>query len=136
MNQLTQPAFTGFFRATEDASPCSIAAALQLQLVQPCEDSDYLHIRKRGKLPVSAAIAMGLIDEEAAAAIATHPNVLRGSRGYITLPEVSPAPRGPLGDLEGTPVGAVVIALQKFMSTRGDDDAATFGRALAAALKA
>jgi hypothetical protein len=130
------PGFTGFFKSADSGSQpyCSVEAALKLGLVQPDEDPEYLYTRNHGKLPYSAAIAMGLIDKEAAAVIKAHPNVKRSPRAVIEY--ITPvAPRGPRAEYEGTPAGAVTVALQRFVSTRSNEDAAGFAAALAAALK-
>ena len=138
MNNQTTPDFTGFFR-TSDANSrpdfCSIDAALKLGRVQPHEDAECLHHHKHGKLPYSAAIAMGLIDKEAAKTIKAHTNVLRAPRAFI-LPTEATIAGGPMGPHEGTPAGAVAAALQKFVSTRSDEDAAGFAKALEVALAA
>jgi hypothetical protein len=131
------PAFAGFFKAADSGLQpyCSVAAALKLGLVQPDEDPEYLYTRNHGKLPYSAAITMGLIDSEAAAAIKAHDNVHRLPRGVIAY--VAPAaPTSPMGHYEGTRAGAVAAALQKFVRTRSDEDAAVFAKALEAALEA
>lgn len=133
-NPTNQPApFAGFFGA-EGSQPCSIEAALSLGLCQPHEDPECLYTRAHGKVPYSAAHTMGLVDQAAIAAIQQHPNVFRLPR--VTISEAATAPhRGRLGEHEGTPAGAVTAALQRFISTRSDEDAAGFAKALEAALK-
>jgi hypothetical protein len=128
--------FAAFFKAKDSGSQpyCSVEAALKLGLVQPHEDPECLHTRSHGKLPYSAAISMGIIDKQAAEVIKAHPNVHRLPRGVIEYTAPA-APRGPLSDHEGTPVGAVAAALQRFVSTRSDADAAGFAKALEGALR-
>lgn len=133
MNPMNQPApFAGFFR-TDNGQHCSIDAALRLGLVQPHEDADQMHTRSQGRIPYAAALSMGLIDKEAEAIVRAHPNVKRTPRGTISQPPA--APRGPLGELEGTLTGAVALALRQYVTTRSDEDLATFAGALRAALE-
>jgi hypothetical protein len=132
-NTTTQPAFPGFFRASDSSQPCSIEAALRMSFVQPDEDPACLFIPGRGKLPYTAAVSMGLIDKVAAAAIKAHDNVNRMTRGVIEYIPPAP-PKGPMADHEGTPAGAVAAALQSFVASRSDEDLAGFARALEVAL--
>jgi hypothetical protein len=139
MTKSTQPqspaAITGFFNTEQGSQPyCSIAAALQLNMVLPDEDGISMYIPRRGsKIPFAVAVSMGIVDEAAVEAIRQHPSVHRKPRGSIE--HVPPAaPRGPLAATEGTLSGAAAAALVKYVSTRSEDDAASFAAALQAAL--
>jgi hypothetical protein len=126
----TGPGFAGFFKSSDsESSYCSIEAALKLGLVQPDEDPEFVYTHKQGKLPYAAAISMGLIDKEAAAVIKGHPNVHRVNRGVIEYTTPA-APRGPLADYYGSPVGEVALALQKYVASRSEEDLAVFAQEL------